>query len=254
MHLIDSHCHLNELSRMREIEETIKKAEENNVKTIISNSVDLNSMKKNIELQEKFSSVKCALGIHPSNILKMNEKEINEGIKFIEKNISKAIALGEIGLDFRHAETQEQKEKQRRIFQELIELGNKKRKALIVHSRYAGKNCLEMLEEKKSEKVLMHWFTNSIKEIQKAVELNYFISVGPSILNSIETQKIVKEIPMEFLLLETDCPVKFNGIPSEPFWIKEVAEKLSELKEISVEELTEQAFKNAVNFFETGLK
>jgi TatD DNase family protein len=246
MHLIDSHCHLNELN---EIQKAIQKANECNVKTIISNSVDLNSMKQNLNLSSKFSEIKTALGLHPSNILLMNEKKINEEIEFIKKNSSKCIALGEIGLDFKHAKTNEEKEKQKKYFIELIELGIKLNKPLIIHSRYSGKECLKILEEMNAKKVLMHWFTNSKKEIIKASELNYFTSIGANILFSKEVQENIKLIPLNLMLFETDSPISFNGIPAKPYWIKEIAEKTSEIHKLTLQKITKITYNNAEKLF-----
>ncbi|MBN2127260.1 MAG: TatD family hydrolase [Candidatus Diapherotrites archaeon] len=251
MHLIDVHCHFNEV---KEQKKALKESIECNVKTINSNSVDLNSMKANLELSSQFKEIKCSLGIHPSNILSMNEPELNESMQFIEKNVNKAIALGETGLDFKHAKTIEEKEKQKKYFIQQIELSKKFSKPLIIHSRYAGKECLKILKEKNAEKVLMHWFTNSEKEILQAVEQGYFISVGPSVLFSIETQKNVLKIPLNKILLETDSPVSFNGKNSEPCWIKEIAEKLAEMHKKTLEEITEITYTNAVEFFSLQYK
>ncbi len=246
MHLIDSHCHLTELTN---IKEEIVKASENNVKTIISNSVDLNSMKKNLELKKQFKEIKIALGIHPSNIVKISEKEIIKGIEFIKTNIKNNIAVGEIGLDFKDAKNKKEREIQRKYFKEFIEIGKKFNKPLIIHSRYAGKNILEILKENNAKKVLMHWFLNSEKEIKKAIELNYYISITPNIIFSEHKKELIKQIPLKQLLFETDAPARFNEQYSKPFWVKKIAEKTSEIFNLTLKEITKISYNNAKTLF-----
>ncbi|MCX6801882.1 MAG: TatD family hydrolase, partial [Candidatus Diapherotrites archaeon] len=108
----DAHCHLDEFI---EPEKEIAECRKAKVLSVVSNSVDLETMQKNLALAEKFREVKCALGIHPSNLIRMTEKEIEEAIEFLGKNIGEAVAVGEIGLDYKHADTQAKKERQKKF-------------------------------------------------------------------------------------------------------------------------------------------
>lgn len=245
--LIDCHCHLNEC---RETGKVIERAKKNGVERIISASTDFNSNKDNLSLSNKFPGIVFpCLGIHPSNLLRMKEKEVAECIEFIKENSGKCIGIGEIGLDFKHAGRKEERTLQEKIFRELIELGEREKLPLIIHSRYAGKRVLELLEEEKAERVLLHWFNGSGKEFEEGIKRNYFFSIGPSIISSREYTEKVKEIPLENLMLETDSPVEFNGRKAEPSWIKEVGERLAELKEVSMEEIEDETSENALKFF-----
>ncbi|MFH1545197.1 MAG: TatD family hydrolase [archaeon] len=245
--LIDCHCHLNECS---ETEKAIERAKKNGVERIISASTDFESNKENLSLSRKFPGIVFpCFGIHPSNLLRMKEKEVADCFEFIKENPGKGVGIGEIGLDFKHAERKEERMLQEKIFLELIELGERKKLPLVVHSRYAGKRVLELLEEGNAERVLLHWFNGSVKEFEEGIKRNYFFSIGPSILSSKEYAEKVKEIPLENLMLETDSPVEFNGEKAEPSWIKEVGEKLAELKEVSMEEIENKTSENAFKFF-----
>jgi len=245
--LIDAHCHLYEFS---DAEKIIKEAELKGLKLIISNSVDLNSMKKNLELQKKFNSVKACLGLHPSSILRMKEKEIEESIEFIESHARECIGMGEIGLDFKHAATREQKELQERIFDSMLSIAQKERKAVEVHAREAQLKAINFLKEKKQEKVLLHWLSGGKEIFEKAIECNYFISFGPSVLYYNSTQKMAGLTPLELILLETDAPVEFNGIQSKPSMVKGVAGKIAEIKKLSFEEVARATYLNASKLFD----
>ena len=96
---------------------------------------------------------------------------------------------------------------------------------------------------------LMHWFTNSVEEVKDAIDLGYFISVGPAVIQSIAVQKIVKEIPLSNLMLETDAPVSFQGKKSTSRWIEWVAEKIAEIQDESFKNVAETTTENAKNFF-----
>jgi len=239
--LFDAHCHLNELEN---IEEKIKEAKKNDVKIIFSNSVDLNSSKENLELQEKFSEVKAFLGLHPSNLLSMNKAKQVKAIEFIKENINNAIGIGETGLDFKHADTKEKQLIQKKFFEKQIEIAIKENKLIQVHSRLARIECIELLEKFKAKKVLMHWFYGNKELIERILKNNWFISVGPSILTEKHIQEMIKLIPLENLLLETDAPVIFSGKKAEPKQIKEVAEKVIKIKEINLINLKANLKKN----------
>jgi len=244
--LADSHCHLNEF---KDVAEQVKKAANAGVLQIVSNSVDLGSMHENLKLAERFKNVQCALGLHPSNVLQMRSEEIEHALAFIEENAAKCIAIGETGLDFKHAETELQRVKQRELFTKQIELAKELDKPIIVHSRMARAECVKLLAEYNAEKVLMHWFVASDKLLQKVIKLEYFISIGPSILFNAHVRKFLEKVPIENLLLETDAPVSYNGKRAEPFWIRSVAEKAASVLQLEFEEIKSETGKNFSKLF-----
>lgn len=245
MYLIDVHCHIEMLENL---EELIAESVSNGTKKIISCSVDLSSMKQNIEISGKFSEINCCLGLHPSNILLMKENEISDSIEFLKANINHATAIGEIGIDFKHAKNDKEKEKQINVYKEQLLIAEENSLPVVIHSRFAEKKSLEILSGFKG-KVLLHWFDGNKQAVKDAVEENYFFSVGPAVLFNEDYLQKALLIPLEKLMLETDSPVEFNGKQAKPFWVKKVAEKLSKEKNISFEELADQTTKNAKKFF-----
>lgn len=244
--LADSHCHLNEFSN---VEEQVERAVEAGVLQIVSNSVDLKSMRENLALSGQFKEVRCAFGLHPSNVLQMGHKKAELALEFIEENAKNCIAVGEIGLDFKYAEIEFQRKKQTEFFIKQIELAKGFNKPSIVHSRMARKECVELLEKSGAEKVLLHWFLSGEKLLRKAIDLEYFISVGPSVLFNEHVCRFLEKIPLECLLLETDAPVSYNGKRAEPCWIKEVAEKVASILELELNEVKKQTSKNFSKLF-----
>lgn len=238
--LADSHCHLDEFS---DAAEQVERAKLAGVKAIVTNSVDLKSMRKNLELAEKFSSVSCALAIHPNELSGMTPEQIDEAFSFMEKNAMRCSAIGETGLDFKCA-SDAQKKIQIEVFERHIELAKKLGKPLIVHSRAARSICIEILEKHDAEKVLMHWFIASDALLSKVLGLGFFVSIGPAVLFNEHVQRFAKKVPIENLLLETDAPVSYNGKKAEPCWIRPVSEKISELLGVSQAEIEAKTWRN----------
>ncbi len=245
----DVHCHLNGI---REPEKAIQRAKEKNVMKIISCSGGLESMKQNLSFAGRFHGVECCLGIHPSDLLRMREKEISSALSFLKENLSKCVAVGEIGLDFFHAKTSAQRSLQKKLFGEQLSIAKENSLPAEVHSRAAEKGVLEILPSFAPSTTLLHWFQGSEKEVEKALEMGCFFSFTPSVLYSKSIQKTAEIVPLERLMLETDSPVKFSGSPAEPSWIPGVGEKVAEVKSLSLEEVEFSTTENAFKFF--GLK
>jgi len=245
--LSDVHCHASLFEDAKKEIETAKKA---GVKLLLSNSVDFESMQKNIELAEKFPEIKILLGLHPEEVIKMQEDEIEKAFDFIEKNISKCIGIGESGLDYKYAETKEQREMQKKYFERHIEIAKKYGLVIEVHSRRAQSVVLDMLEKAEAKNVLLHWFYADTKTVNKAIELGYFISVGPSIISNESLWQMIKAYPIEKILFETDCPaVLFDGKRIDESWITKVAEKVAEIKGKDLKEMEKIAESNLKSLF-----
>ncbi|PIU21296.1 MAG: hypothetical protein COT15_02965 [Candidatus Diapherotrites archaeon CG08_land_8_20_14_0_20_34_12] len=249
--LIDAHCHA---SMFEDVEKELQNAKKANVNLLISNSVDFESMQKNIELAKKYKEIKILLGMHPEEVLNMQKKEIDEAFDFIEKNIKECIGIGETGLDYKYAETKEQKEWQIDCFSRHIEIAKKYDLAIEAHSRRAQSVVLNMLEKAGAKNVLLHWFYADTKTVKKAMSLEYFISVGPSIISNESLKTIIENYPIEKILFETDCPaILFNGERVDSSWIQRVAKRVAEIKGISFGEIEEITENNAKKLFGTKL-
>lgn len=246
LEFFDVHAHLDLIPNIKEV---IKKTKKKNIKKIISCSTSFESNKKNLELSQKFFEIECALGLYPLNLIELNEKELKTAFSFFKKNIKKSIAIGEIGLDYKYSLKKEEQEKQIKYFEEFIKLGKKEKKPLIIHSRYAQKKVLEILEENNAQKVLLHSFIESKKLMKRAFENNYFISVGPILLKDELVQERITEAPLKKIFFETDSPIKFDQKTIYPEQVILLSKKTALLKKINLKKIILQQKQNYKNLF-----
>jgi TatD DNase family protein len=246
--IFDAHCHIYMLPD-KEIEKAILNAKKLGVEKIISNSTSFQSNQYNLKISKIFPNVKPALGLYPLNALELSEDELKKAFSFIENHLKYAIAIGEIGMDYKFAKSDNEREKQKEIFKKFIQMGKKYNKPLIVHSRYAQSQTLKILEEEGVQKVLMHSFIDSQKLMNKAKNLGYYISVGIIILENVDIQKRIKEFPLENLLFETDSPMLFSGKKTLPQDVLKIAKKIAELKNIPIEKIINQQENNFNTLF-----
>jgi TatD DNase family protein len=239
----DSHAHL-DMMEETEIQKMLNQANEIRLNTIISCSTSFNSNQKNLDLAQKYNLIKPAIGLYPLNVIELNEEELNRAFIFFEDKIKESIAIGEVGLDFKFSIKEEEQEKQKQVLTKFIQLSKKYNKPIIIHSRFAQRQVIELLEQNKAKKVQLHSYTDSLKLMQKAVSLGYYISCGMNLLYNTEVQKNITSFPLENLLVETDSPMIFNNIKTTPLNTKLVLEKISELKKITQKEVEEQLDKN----------
>lgn len=228
----------------KEVQELIDKAKEINLNTIISCSTSFSSNQKNLNLAQKFNIIRPAIGLYPLNAIELNEEEIKRAFTFFENEIKNSIAIGEVGLDFKFSVKDSEQEKQKQIFKNFIELSKKHNKPLIIHSRFAQRQVLEMLDGNKAQKVQLHSFTDSEKLMKKAVSLGYYVSCGMNVLYNEQVQKNIASFPLEHLLLETDSPMIFDNKKATPLDVKSILQKISELKKIPLNETEKQLNKN----------
>jgi len=243
--LFDAHSHL-DLMQEEELKMALENAKNSGITQIISCATSFASNEKNLELSKKFPQIKAAIGLYPLDAVDLNEIELDKAFYFFNAEIKKAIAIGEIGLDYKYCIKKEEQDKQVQIFTRFIELSNKTGKPLIIHSRFAQKQVLKILAENKAEKVLLHSFVDSLKLMKQAVETGYFVSTGLNALFSEEVQKNITKFPLDSLLFETDSPVRFKGEKAYPEQIATIVKKVAELKGITfneIEAVQEENFK-----------
>lgn len=242
--IIDTHTHLCDSIFEGDLALVLDRAREVGVEKIISVSETIADAKINLTLAEKFPMIFPAGGLFPTT-LDLNQAD--EMISFIKKNRGKFIAIGEVGLDFWAVKSEDGRHVQREIFRRFILLSNETDLPLNIHSRSAGRHVIEMLIENNARKVQLHAFDGKASSALPAVEAGYYFSVPPSIVRSQQKRKLVKNLPLSCLLLETDSPV-LGPDPrqrNEPKNIHFSIEAIAEIKGISEEEVIEAATRNA---------
>lgn len=236
----------------RGLKEVIDDAREKGVNRIITIGVDLESCKKSIDIAERFDNVYTAIGFHPHDSKKMKEEEIS----LLEDMIAhpKNVAIGEIGLDFyyNHSNPEIQKE----AFRKQLDLANKYDLPIIIHDRDAHQDTIKILLEKaRGKKVVLHCFSGDIQMAKWCVEEGFYFGIGGVITfkNAHTLAKVVQEIPLESILLETDSPYltphPFRGKPNEPQYIPLIAEKIAQLKGKTVRDIAQITTENAFQVF-----
>ncbi len=246
--MIDVHCHLEQEDYDKDIEEVIENCRKE-LKAVITCCTHPKDFDKSLELVKKHKDfVFLTLGFHPEFISALSKEEINKYLEKIEKNKEIVVGIGECGLDYHWTKDSKLREEQKKLFVKHINLANKLNLPLVVHSRDAEKDCLNILVEQKPKKVLLHFFSDK-NLIQEVIENNYFVSVNTSIFRSKNIKKIVKKIPIGKLMTETDSPWLGFGKRNTPNSVKLVIEKIAELKNLSFEEVDRRTTENAVNFY-----
>lgn len=236
--LIDIHCHIDMCKR------PAAEVVAGNV-LVIANGTNLQSNKKVLSYAKMFPNVHAALGLYPSDAIKLSDKEISETLNFIEKNKDKIVAIGEAGIDFYHITSPKEQKKECEVFKQVIQLANKIKKPLIVHSRKATETALELLKTAKVP-VIMHCFEGNAVLTHEAVERGYFFTIPANFWTRKGFKNAAKRIPIERLLTETDAPF-LSPIEGEnqPQNVKFAVEKLAEIKGLSREKVEKQIYTNA---------
>ena len=251
--MIDSHCHLDHEPLLANLDDIIERSRAVGITKLLTICTTIESFEKIKILVKKDPIIFGTFGIHPheteTNIT--NKETI---IKTINEN-KKILGIGETGLDFFYNHSN--KERQIDSFKEHIEASIVLKKPIIVHSRNAEKETYDILNSyKKNElKILMHCFTGSFEFSKKLLSLNAFFSASGIITfkNSLDLQNTFKTIPLNKLLIETDspflAPIPMRGKKNEPSFIKYTIQKLSLIKEKSVEQMMDLTTKNFNNLF-----
>ena len=243
---IDVHCHLD---ICYDSQACIDHAQKNEVGMIITNGINSETNRKTLALASQFQEVKAALGIYPLDALKMSDQEIDQEIDFIKNHAKHIVSIGEVGLDFK--EDVKEPQRQQRIFQKFIDLSLELKKPIIVHSRKAEKECIELLEKANAKKVVMHCFSGKFSLVEKIVKQDWFLSIPTSITYSEHFKNIVDKIPLQHLLCETDAPFlhpeKLKN--NEPANVLTSYKSIAKIKSLSFQYIQNEIFMNVQKLF-----
>ena len=254
--LIDTHAHLDELKSLDLKLEEAKKA---GIIAIVAVGSNHQSNIKTLEISQKHHRfVYPALGLHPWELANLGTFEIDDNLRFIEQNIASAVAVGEIGLDYdKRVLKVASKELQKEVLGRLLNIAKKYAKPAIIHSRYAWKDALHLIQDVSMDKAVFHWFTGFSSVLRDIIDGGYFVSATPATEYHEEHRRAVKEAPLQRLLLETDCPVTYGRearYESQPADILRGLEAVSQLKGIVKATIAEQTTRNAINFFSLDIE
>lgn len=250
--MFDSHAHINMKAFKDDGHEVIKKSLEHGTQMINVGS-DLKNSKRAVEYAEVYENgVWAAVGFHPANINQVLRKGKSEGIIDFDEfrdlaSHEKVVAIGEVGLDYHHFEegddTELMKEKQKEVFESFIDLANEIEKPLIIHGWESYPDILEILESKPvAKKGVVHSFIGSYKTARLFRQLGFRLGFNGIATYSESYDKVLRDTPIEDILIETDCPYLtprplIRDDRNEPINVSYVAQKVAEVKEMSINEI-----------------
>lgn len=249
--LIDTHCHLDFPDYDVDRKEVVTRAKDNGIEYIINIGSSLKGSRDSVALSKQFTNIYAACGIHPHDADTATDQVIEEIKTLATQN--KVVAIGEIGLDY--YKNYSQPENQIRLFRKLNNLAKELALPVVIHSRNAEEEVLQVLKEQKPVKTVIHCFSADEKFLSSCLELGFYISFTCNITykKAENLRNLVKLAPLERIFLETDAPYLspegLRGRRNEPLNVKYVAAEIARIKEISVEEVGQVTSEQAKKFF-----
>ena len=204
--IFDSHIHLSDLEYQSDMPQIIKSMEKLKIKTCCV-SMDYETSQKTLEISKISNLILPFIGVHPE----MAQNDISKTFELIEKNHEEISGIGEIGLDRTYINSDDQWEKQIDVFKRQLELAEKFGKPISVHSRKTLEEIFEILSSYSIKQILLHWFDGRKSQLQKAMDLDYYVSFGPLLLYANDKQTLISKAERDKILIETDGPVRFSG-------------------------------------------
>jgi TatD DNase family protein len=253
--LVDSHCHLDRVALdhyNNNFDQFVNETLASGIEHMLCVSIDLESWPAMVELVSPYPQISISVGVHP------NDKERREPSveELVELSLTpKVIAIGETGLDYFHGEGE--LDWQRERFRRHIRAANAAEKPLIIHTREANGDTIEIMLQESADRAggVMHCFTEDWSMAQQALEMGFYISFSGIITfkNAADLREVVKAVPLDRLLIETDspylAPVPFRGKPNQPRYVEKVADCVAELKGLKPEQVAEITKDNFRNCF-----
>ncbi|HXZ30342.1 MAG TPA: TatD family hydrolase [Dehalococcoidia bacterium] len=223
--LIDAHCHLDRYKK--NLAYTLEQIKEHRIFTI-SNSMDLPSYKRNVEIAATSDFVLPVFGIHP-----WNASEYVGCLEDLDWAISESPVIGEIGLDYYFVKETSRYDDQREVFEHFLRAASRQKKIVIVHTKGAERETLQLLKKYNTERVIIHWYSGPWHILKAMVENGFCFTIGVEVLFSQHIQDIARYLPAELMLTETDNPggnASLTGNIGIPLLIKDIIRKLAEIR------------------------
>lgn len=251
--LFDTHAHLNAEQFSEDQDVVINRAKENGVTRIVNIGFNRETIPSSLALTEKYDFIYTAVGWHPQDAKDMTEEDL-DWLRELSKH-EKVVAIGEIGLDY-YWDTSP-KDIQQSVFRKQIQLAKELKLPIIIHDREAHKDIVDILQEENAAEVggIMHCFSGSVEMAKECLDMNFYISFGGPVTfkNAKKPKEVVKQIPLDRLLIETDCPYltpdPYRGKRNESGYVRYIAETIADLREIEFEQLCKITYDNAMRLF-----
>ena len=254
MRIIDTHCHLNDETLFKDLDNVISRAINAGVEKMVVVGWDEASSKLAIEIAERYDFIYAVIGFHPENVFDINDETLYKVLNLY--NNPKVVGIGEIGLDYHWTKEPEKREIQKQFFIKQIEFANKVGLPISIHSREAFEDTLKILKEHKPlHGGVMHCYSGSVQNINDIINLNLHIGLdGPVTFSNAKTPKeVAAEVPLEKLVVETDCPYlsphPLRGTVNEPANISLIVDEIAKIRQMSKKHLLDILYKNSCELF-----
>jgi TatD DNase family protein len=251
--MIDCHTHLEQKNYDADRDQVIKRCIDAGLKAVITCCAHPDDIDTTVAMLNKYPNyIFATASIHPEYIAEMKDDWLERILHFI--NDPRVVGVGETGLDFKWVETDELRRKQSALFITFINAAKDLNKPLVIHARGAFKEAIDVLELNGAKKVVMHFFSAK-DQLKRVVDNDWYITINTTVCNSKKMKQIVRDTPMERILLETDAPwLDLEGGRNEPTAIKKVVEKIAEVKNTSFSECWRCCGLNAVELFKLPIR
>lgn len=254
--LVDSHAHLDGNRFVNDLDETVGRATANGISHILTIGCDLKSSENSIKVAERYENIFSAVGVHPHDATEINADALLQLKQMLAQ--PKVVALGEIGLDYYRDRSP--RDIQRNAFRQQIQLAKEVGKPIIVHDREAHEEVIQILQEENAAETggVLHCFSGDLNMAKQCLELGFYLSFTGTITypKNEAVREIIKEIPIDRMLVETDCPYlspqKFRGKRNEPAYVRYTAEKMAEIKGLTIEDVARVTSRNCHDLFGFG--
>lgn len=248
---IDSHAHYNASAFSEDRDEVLASLPENGIEKVVNIGDNMEASRICLEMAEKYPFVYAAVGVHPEHA----DEVTSEALRILETMAAheKAVAIGEIGLDYYYDDVP--RDVQRAAFRQQLILARRLDMPVVIHDREAHGDCLEILKEERITRGVMHCFSGSVEFMREVTRLGLHVALGGVVTykNAKNAVEVAKEVPLDRLLLETDCPylspVPNRGKRNSSLNLKYTAEKIAEIRGIDVGTLAVLTTENTKRLF-----
>lgn len=254
--LIDSHAHIYYRDYTGDFDDMLKRAEDSGVSAIVVVGTDIESSRESVELADKYPQLYAAVGVHPHDAARVTD-DCYDSIRALAVASHKVVAIGEIGLDFYRDRSP--RDLQENVFRRFLQLAAELNKPVIIHDRDAHDHVMTILRQETVRKGVLHCFSGDAVMALEAAELGFHISIPGTITypGNQHLRDVVQAVSIDRMLIETDCPyltpVPHRGTRNEPSYVRLAAEKLAEVKGLTLEDVARITTKNASDLFGINL-
>ena len=253
--LFDSHAHLDDDKFCDDREEIINGLKNSGVSYVVNVGADYETSLNSVNLSAKYDFIYASVGVHPYDAKTVTDDLMDKFRSMVKEN-KKIVAIGESGLDYSYEETD--KEAQKDAFIKHIKLADELGLPIIVHNRDSHKDMLDILMQHKPQKAIIHCYSGSLEMAKILVKMGYYISFSGTVTfkNAKNLKEAAKWVPLENLLIETDCPYLSpepeRGTRNNPTKVRYTAEVIAELKGVTFEEVAQKTLENAKRVYNIG--